>query len=199
MIPMPKNDDHSDVFLGPLLDNFKDVKSDPRVQEHDNDALRLQEEKLRVACTSATAKDDGAVEAAAKNLRAAVQSMEPAMREVISEAIGKEGRTLEWVRVTTAGNSQFSKVHRSVFAHIAESTNSNPNAGTHANTNADPRALTLTLTLTPKVYRSVFEYIEESEEDGVQRYQEVIARLRAVLPGGKAPLQVNISLTFPTN
>ena len=150
MIPMPKNDDHSDVFLGPLLDNFKDVKSDPRVQEHDNDALRLQEEKLRVACTSATAKDDGAVEAAAKNLRAAVQSMEPAMREVISEAIGKEGRTLEWVRVTTAGNSQFSKVHRSVFAHIAESTNSNPNAGTHANTNADPRALTLTLTLTPR-------------------------------------------------
>ena len=150
MIPMPKNDDHSDVSLGPLLDNFKDVKSDPRVQEHDNDALRLQEEKLRVACTSTTAKDDGAVEAAAKNLRAAVKNMEPAMREVITEAIGKKGRTLEWVRVATAGNLQFSKVYRSVFAYIAESTNSNPNADTHANTNADPRSLTLTLSLTPR-------------------------------------------------
>ena len=44
------------------------------------------------------------------------------------------------------------------------------------------------------MYRSVFEYIEESEENGIQRYQEVIARLRAVLPGGKAPLQVTLVL-----
>ena len=118
MIPMPKNDDHSDVSLGPLLDNFKDVKSDPRVQEHDNDALRLLEEKLRVACTATTAKDDGAaVEAAAKNLLVAVAKMEPAMREVINEASIKEGRTLEWVRVATAGNMQFSKVYRSVFEY----------------------------------------------------------------------------------
>ena len=157
IIPMPKNDDHSDVPLGPLLDHFKDVKSDSRVQEYDNDALRLLEEKVRVACTSTTAKDDGAVEPATKNLRAAVKNMEPAMREVITEAIGKKGRTLEWVRVTSAGNSQFSKVHRSVFAYIAETTNSNPNphpnrhpnAGTDGNPNADPNP-------NAKVHRSVF-------------------------------------------
>ena len=119
MIPMPKNDDHSDVSLGPLLDNFKDVKSDPRVQAHDNDSLRLLEEKFRVAHTD---NDDGAVEAATKNLRVAVQNMEPAMREVITEAIGKKGRTLEWVRVATAGNLQFRKVYRSVFAYIAETS-----------------------------------------------------------------------------
>ena len=106
---MPKNDDHSDVSLGPLLDNFKDVKSDPRVKAHDNDSLRLLEEKLRLACT-AKPKDDGAVEVAAKNLRAAVEKMEPDMRLVITEATGKKGRTLEWVRVATAGNLQFSKV-----------------------------------------------------------------------------------------
>ena len=46
IIPMPKNDDHSDVPLGPLLDHFKDVKSDSRVQEYDNDALRLLEERF---------------------------------------------------------------------------------------------------------------------------------------------------------
>ena len=46
------------------------------------------------------------------------------------------------------------------------------------------------------MYRSVFEYIEESEENGIQRYQEVIARLRAVLPGGKAPLQVTLALAL---
>ena len=107
---MPKNDDHSDVSLGPLLDNFKDVKSDARVKAHDNDALRLLEEKLRVACTT-TAKDSRrAVKAAAKDLRAAVSNMEPAMRQVITESSGKKGRTLEWVRVATAGNLQFSKV-----------------------------------------------------------------------------------------
>ena len=115
MIPMPKNDDHSDVSLGPLLDNFKDVKSDPRVQAHDNDSLRLMEEKFRVALTSTTDNDDGAVEVATKNLLAAVQKMEPAMREVITEANNKKGRTLEWVRVATAGNLQFSKVCGSVF------------------------------------------------------------------------------------
>ena len=114
IIPLPKNDDHTDVSLGPLLDNFKDVKSDPRVQEHDNDELRLLEAKLRVACT---ANDDGAVEAAAKDLLAVLQKMEPAMREVIKEASVKEGRTLEWVRVATAGNMQFSKVYRSVFEY----------------------------------------------------------------------------------
>ena len=160
MIPMPKNDDHSDVSLGPLLDNFKDVKSDPRVQEHDNEALRFLEEKLRVACittttttTTTTDKDDGAVEAAAKNLLVAVQNMEPAMREVIKEASIKKGRTLEWVRVATAGNLQFSKVYRSVFEYIAGSTASNPKPGTDAipnrHPNADPNP-------TPKVYRSVF-------------------------------------------
>ena len=121
MIPMPKNDDHSDVSLGPLLDNFKDVKSDPRVKAHDNDSLRLLEEKFRVAWTTTTDNDDGAVEAATKNLRAAVQNMEPAMREVITEANSKKGRTLERVRVATAGNLQFSKVHRSVFCiHCGE-------------------------------------------------------------------------------
>ena len=153
IIPMPKNDDHSDVSLGPLLDNFKDVKSDARVQAHDNDALRLLEEKLRVACTT-TAKDDGAVEAAAKNLRAAVKEMEPNMRQVITEATGKKGRTLEYVRVATAGNLQFSKVYRSVFEYIAESTNSNPNPHPNTSTdvipnrhpNADPNP-------NPKVYR----------------------------------------------
>ena len=157
MIPMPKNDDHSDVSLGPLLDNFKDVKSDARVQAHDNDSLRLMEEKFRIAHTTTTDNDDGAVDAATKDLRVAVQNMEPAMREVITEAIGKTGRTLEWVRVTSAGNSQFSKVHRSVFAYIAETTNSNPNphpnrhpnAGTDANPNADPNP-------NAKVHRSVF-------------------------------------------
>ena len=153
MIPMPKNDDHSDVSLGPLLDNFKDVKSDPRVKAHDNDSLRLMEEKFRVAWATTTDNDDGAVEAATKNLRAAVQNMEPAMREVITEALGKKGRTLEWVRVTSAGNSQFSKVHRSVFAYIADTTHSNPNphpnAGTETNPNADPNP-------NAKVYRSVF-------------------------------------------
>ena len=153
MVPMPKNDDHSDVSLGPLLDNFKDVKSDARVQAHDNDSLRLLEEKFRIAYTTTTDKDDGAVEAATKNLRAAVKNMEPAMREVITEAIGKKGRTLEWVRVTTAGNLQFSKVHRSVFAYIAETTNPYPNPETDAipsrHPNADPNP-------SPKVYRSVF-------------------------------------------
>ena len=127
IIPVPKNDDHSDVSLGPLLDNFKDVKSDPRVQAHDNDSLRLLEEKFRIAHTTNADNDEGAVEAATKNLRVVVQNMEPAMREVITEAIGKTGRTLEWVRVATAGNLQFSKVHRSMFAHIAESTYCNPN------------------------------------------------------------------------
>ena len=115
MIPMPKSDDHTDLSLGPLLDNFEDVKSDSRVQAHDNEALRLLEEKVRIAC-STTDKDNGAVKAAAKNLRAAVKDMKPAMREVITEATRKKGRTLEWVRVATAGNLQFSKVCRSVFA-----------------------------------------------------------------------------------
>ena len=118
---MPKNDDHSDVSLGPLLDNFKDVKSDPRVKAHDNDSLRLMEEKFRIALATTTDKDDGAVQAATKNLLAAVQNMEPAMREVITEANNKKGRTLERVRVATAGNLQFSKVHRSVFCiHCGE-------------------------------------------------------------------------------
>ena len=157
IIPMPKNDDHSDVSLGPLLDNFKDVKSDARVQAHDNDSLRLLEEKFRIAHTTSTDNDDGAVEAASKNLRVAVQNMEPAMREVITEAIGKKGRTLEWVRVATAGNLQFSKVHRSLFAYIAESTNCNrnphpnpePDAIPNRHANADPNR-------SPKVYRSAF-------------------------------------------
>ena len=95
MIPMPKNDDHSDVSLGPLLDNFNDVKSDSRVQEHDNDSLRLLEEKVRVVCTRTTSKDDGVVEAVTKNLRVIVKNMEPVMREVITEAVGNEDRTLE--------------------------------------------------------------------------------------------------------
>ena len=118
---MPKNDDHSNISLGPLLDGFQDVKSDPRVQAHDNESLRLLEEKLRVACTT-TQKDDGAVKAAVDDLRAAVRKMEPDMRQVITAASKKKGRTLEWVRVATAGNLQFSKVHRSVFECIAEST-----------------------------------------------------------------------------
>ena len=50
--------------------------------------------------------------------------------------------------------------------------------------------------LNPKVYRSVFGYIEDSEEDGITQYKEVIGRLRAVLPGGKAPLQVTLNLTL---
>ena len=144
---MPKNDDHSDVPLGPLLDNFKDVKSDSRIQAHENDSLRLKEEKLRVACTTIP-EDAAAVNAAANDLRAAVQNMESDMRQVITEALGKKGRTLEWVRVATAGNLQFSKV-----------------------------------------YRSVFEYIQGNEADGIGHYLEVIGRLRAVLPGDKEPLQ----------
>ena len=56
--------------------------------------------------------------------------------------------------------------------------------------------LTLSLTLIPKVYRSVFEFIEESEEGGVQRYRDVIGRLCAVLPSGKAPLQATLTLTL---
>ena len=39
------------------------------------------------------------------------------------------------------------------------------------------------------MYRSVFEFIEESEEAGIERYKGMIRLLRAVLPGGK-PLQV---------
>ena len=119
MIPMPKNDDHSDVSLGPLLDNFKDVKSDARVQAHDNDSLRLMEEKFRIAHTTSTDNDDGAVEAATKDLRVAVQNMEPAMREVITEANNKKGRTLERVRVATAGNLQFSKVSTTLRRALA--------------------------------------------------------------------------------
>ena len=46
------------------------------------------------------------------------------------------------------------------------------------------------------MYRSVFEYIEESEEGGIQRYKGVIGQLRAVLPGGKAPLQVTLGLAL---
>ena len=154
---MPKNDDHSDVSLGPLLDNFKDVKSDPRVQAHDNDSLRLMEEKLRIALATTTDKDDGAVEAATKNLRAAVQNMEPAMREVITEANNKKGRTLERVRVATAGNLQFSKVRRSVFAYIAETTNSNPNPDPNPETDAIPSCHpSADPNPSSKVHRSVF-------------------------------------------
>ena len=137
IIPLPKNDDHTDVSLGPLLDNFKDVKSDPRVQAHDNDSMRLLEEKLRVACTT-TDTNDGAVEAAAKNLRVAVQKMEPDMRLVITEASIKKGRTLERVRVATAGNLQFSKVNRSVFTYIAETIDSNPNPHPNLGTDTIP-------------------------------------------------------------
>ena len=132
---MPKNDDHSHVSLGPLLDNFKDVKSDPRVKAHDNDSLRLSEEKLRVACTAAS-KDDGAVEVAAKNLRAAVEKMMPDMRLVIAEAIAKKGRTLEWVRVATTGNVQFSKVCRSAFEYTAKSGSFNSNPHSKSDTDA---------------------------------------------------------------
>ena len=113
---MPKDDDHADVSLGPLLDDFKDVKSDSRVRAHDKETLRLLEEKVRIVCSTTDKDSGGAVKAAAKNLRAAVKDMEPAMREVITEATRKKGRTLEWVRVATAGNLQFSKVYRSVFA-----------------------------------------------------------------------------------
>ena len=95
IISMFKNDDHPDVSLGPLLDNFKDVKSDSHVQEHDNDSLCLLKEKVRVVCTRTTAKDDGVVEAVTKNLRVIVKNMEPVMREVITEAVGNEDRTLE--------------------------------------------------------------------------------------------------------
>ena len=59
-----------------------------------------------------------------------------------------------------------------------------------------PVILTLALTLIPKVYRSVFEYIEESEEGGIQRYRDVIGRLCSVLPSGKAPLQATLTLTL---
>ena len=119
-IPMPKNEDHSDVVLGPVLDDFQPVKSDPRVQKHDNDSLRLLEEQLRVACTT-TPPDDDRINAAADNLREAVGAMEPDMRAVIDEALTKKGRTLEWARVMTAGDMLFRKVYRSVFETISES------------------------------------------------------------------------------
>ena len=144
-IPRPKNDDHSDISLGPILDNYEPVKANSLIQAHDNAALRLMEEKIRVACTP---EDDNDVKPAADDLRVAVGKMEPVMRQVITEALSKEGRTLEWVRVMTAGDMQFSKV-----------------------------------------YQSVFEYIEENEEDGIKQYHAVIDRVRQVLPGGKAPLQ----------
>ena len=46
------------------------------------------------------------------------------------------------------------------------------------------------------MYRSVFGYIEESEEDGIKRYNEVIEQVRTALPSGKAPLQVTLALAL---
>ena len=91
MVPMPKNDDHSDVSLGPLLDNFKDVKSDPRVQAHDNDSLRLMEEKFRVACTTTTTMAPARACRTARTMGAtAIIRRRPSARRLMS-AIGTRG------------------------------------------------------------------------------------------------------------
>ena len=80
---------------------------------------------------------------------------------------------------------------------IAENTKSNLNPHPNLDTDTIPTCHpNLALTLIPKVYRSVFEYIEESEEGGIQRYRDVIGRLCAVLPSGKAPLQATLTLTL---